>query len=359
MQPRGSQKLWDEKWIRRALELAERGLSGASPNPLVGCVIARGGKLLGEGFHQKFGGPHAEVHALRSAGNARGATAYVNLEPCSHWGKTPPCAEALVKAGIGRVVCAMKDPNPLVSGKGFQILKRAGIRVQTGLLEREARDLNRSFLHFITSRKPYTILKIAMSLDGKTATGGGESQWITSKASREFSYRLRTRVDAILVGAETVREDDPALTSHGLGRNPARVVLSRSGKIPPHAQILDGTAPTWIFHGNRRVKESGLAEWIYLKPGSARATVNAILTELGRRGISRLLIEGGAETLGTFVDAGIADEAYIFIAPKLIGGQAAKCAVGGKGIQKLRDVLSFKKISVQTLGEDILIQARK
>jgi diaminohydroxyphosphoribosylaminopyrimidine deaminase/5-amino-6-(5-phosphoribosylamino)uracil reductase len=234
--------------MRRAIELAGRGAQGASPNPLVGCVIVKNGKSVGEGFHAHYGGPHAEVLALKKAGpRTKGATLYVNLEPCAHWGKTPPCADAVIRAGIKKVVAAMPDPNPLVRRRGFKKLKASGIQVQTGVCRAEAEDLNRAFIKFITKKKPYVILKAAVSLDGKIATASGDSKWISSEASRDLVHGLRTEVDGILVGGETVRKDDPSLTSHGKGRNPVRIVLSRSGRLPKNSKIFDGTAPCWVF----------------------------------------------------------------------------------------------------------------
>lgn len=340
----------------RALKLAAKGISGASPNPLVGCVIVKNGRAIGEGYHSTFGGPHAEINALRNARGARGATLYINLEPCSHWGKTPPCADALVRSGIREVVAAMGDPNPLVRGKGFERLRRAGIRVRTGIGEARARELNRPFIKFITRKKPYVLLKAALSLDGKTATRAQDSKWITSPDARRYSHKLRGEVDAILVGAETVRRDNPSLTSHGLGRDPIRVVVSSKGRLPKSSALFDGKARTWVLHGNAAMKG---AEWIYVRPRNGRLDFNAVLSELGRRGVSRLLIEGGAKTLGWALDSGDVDECLFFVAPLLIGGSGARPVTEGVGFAKLKGAMRFSEMSATKIGPDILIRARK
>ena len=317
----------NDKWISRALELARRGFPAASPNPYVGCVIVKNGRKVAEGAHLEFGGPHAEVQALKRAGRrARGATLYCNLEPCRHWGKTPPCTEAVIRAGIIKVVASMADPNPLVGGKGFKDLRRAGIKVETGAFEREARDLNRSFVKFIAEKKPYVYLKAAVSLDGKISTRTGDSKWISSPASREKAHRLRAQMDGILVGAGTVRRDDPSLTSHGKGRNPVRIVLTRSGKVPRKARVFDRRAPTWGFQGQPLKKEVGT---------------------LAQKGISRLMVEGGAVTAGEFIRAGEVDELILFVAPKWIGDAA-----------KVKDALKVRGMTAKRSGPDILITGR-
>lgn len=317
----------NESWILRALELAKRGFGAASPNPYVGCVIVKNGRLIAEGAHLEFGGPHAEVQALKRAGaKARGATLYCNLEPCRHWGKTPPCTEAVIRSGIKKVVASMADPNPLVRGKGFKDLKRAGISVETGTCEKEARDLNRSFIKFTRENKPYVFVKVAVSLDGKTATRTGDSKWISSPESRDYAHRVRAQMDGILVGAQTVRRDNPSLTSHGKGRNPVRIVLTRSGKVPKKAMIFDRRAPTWVFKGQKLGK---------------------VLRTLAQKGISRLLVEGGGKTAAEFIRAGEADEFLIFVAPKWIGGAS-----------KVKDALKARELSARKIGPDILIRGR-
>lgn len=317
----------DKKWINRALRLAQRGFYGASPNPYVGCVIVKNGRNVAEGAHLEFGGPHAEVQALKRAGaKARGATLYCNLEPCRHWGKTPPCTEAIIRAGIKKVVASMADPNPLVRGKGFKDLKRAGIMVETGACEKEAGDLNRSFIKFTRENKPYVFVKAAVSLDGKTSTRTGDSKWISSRESRDYAHRVRAQMDGILVGAETVRRDNPSLTSHGKGRNPVRIVLTRSGRLPLKAKIFNGRAPAWVFK---------------------RQPLGKMLRTLAQKGISRLLVEGGGKTAAEFIRAGEADEFLFFVAPIWIGGAS-----------KVKDALTARKLTARKIGPDILIRGR-
>lgn len=359
----------DEKWIRRAIQLAEKGISGASPNPLVGCVIVNNKRVVGEGYHALYGQPHAEINAMRQAGkHCLNATLYTNLEPCCHWGKTPPCADAIIRAGIRKVVASMCDPNPLVKNRGFRKLKENGIQIETGICQSEAQDLNRAFIKFITQKKPYVILKSALSLDGKIATSSGESQWISSKAARNFSHQMRSQVDGILVGAETVRKDDPELTSHGKGRNPVRIILSASGKIPSNSKILNGKSPTWIFHSSTRhpfnrssstSHKGNNIEWIYCKAqAGGKIDFSKILENLADRNISKLLIEGGGETAASALEAKGVDELFFFIAPILIGGKTAKTIFEGDGFQKMKEALRLSKMTTETIGRDLLVQAR-
>lgn len=348
--------------MARALALAERGLPGASPNPLVGCVIIKDGRVVGEGWHERFGGPHAEVIALKRAGRkARGATLYVNLEPCSHWGKTPPCAGAVIQAGVKRVVIGSLDPNPLVAGRGRTQLINSGIRVTAGVLRGPAHRLNRAFFKFIGTRKPYVILKSAVSLDGKIASASGQSKWITSGAARKLSRKMRTQVDAILVGAETVRKDNPSLTSHGAGRNPIRVVVSQSGRLPRGAKIFNGEAPTLVLHANRS-QPSGPkwnALWIRVPSGRNGFRFKKIVSILGDRGISKLLIEGGGRTSARALEEGLVDEAWFFIAPKIIGGETAPTAVEGKGFASPGNAPHLKNVKVRNLGRgELLVQGQ-
>ncbi|MBI4055641.1 MAG: bifunctional diaminohydroxyphosphoribosylaminopyrimidine deaminase/5-amino-6-(5-phosphoribosylamino)uracil reductase RibD [Elusimicrobia bacterium] len=238
----------DVEYLRRAMRLARKGVGKVSPNPLVGCVLVKGGRIVGEGYHPYFGGPHAEIGALEKAGpKAREAALYVNLEPCNCWGKTGPCTAAILQAGISRVVASMADPDPRVSGKGFQVLRQAGIQVRSGLLEAEARDLNRPYLIWTTQKRPYVILKSAATLDGKIAARNGKSRWISSKASRNYVHRLRSQVDAILVGTRTVLQDDPELTSHGQGKNPVRIILDAGGVLTPQQKVFNGSAQTLLM----------------------------------------------------------------------------------------------------------------
>lgn len=347
----------DEKWMSRALLLAEKGRFGASPNPMVGCVVVSNGRAVGEGWHARFGGPHAEIEALRRAGSrAKGATLYLNLEPCSHWGKTPPCADAVIRAGVREVVAAMRDPNFLVAGKGFAKLRKAGVKVRIGTMRREAERLNRAFLKFIRRKRPYVVLKSAMSLDGKIATASGDSRWISSEASRRCARKLRSEMDAVLVGGETVRRDDPSLTSHGLGRDPVRVVLTASGRLPARAKIFDGKARTWVVHGRKNLRGKPGADWFFVRPRGGRLPFGEVVSLLGARGISKLLIEGGGETAASALGSGEADEVLFFVAPVLIGGKDAPTPIEGKGVRKVADAWKLRDLSVERIGPDLLVR---
>ncbi|OGR52418.1 MAG: riboflavin biosynthesis protein RibD [Elusimicrobia bacterium RIFCSPLOWO2_02_FULL_39_32] len=354
----------DEKWIQLTFDLAKKGISGASPNPLVGCVIVKNNRVVGQGTHANFGGPHAEIVALKKSGeNAKGGALYTNLEPCCHWGKTPPCTRAIIQAGIRKVISSLPDPNPLVRNKGFKELKLAGIQVETGLFQPEAKDLNRYFIKYMTQKKPYVILKSAMSLDGKIATSLKNSQWISSKASRNFSHTLRTEMDGILVGANTVRQDNPSLTSHGKGRNPVRMVLTKTGELPKDLKIFNSSAPTWIFHSSpslakrKKIVEKNI-EWIYLKSQNGNITFHEFLKECAKREISKLLIEGGGITSTIALEENEVDEILFFIAPILIGGKDAITVFDGKGFQRIKESLRLKKMETKKIGCDLMISAR-
>lgn len=351
----------DERWMRRALELAERGRGAVEPNPLVGAVIVRDGEIIGEGWHQRFGEAHAEVNALAKAGSAaRGATLYVTLEPCCHQGKTPPCTEAVVRAGIRRVVAAMADPFPQVSGKGAESLRAAAVTVELGLCEPEARRLNAPYLKLLATGRPYVHAKWAMTLDGKIATSRGDSQWISNEASRKRVHALRGRMDAILVGIGTALADDPQLTARPAGpRTATRIVLDSQGRLPG-SSILARTArqtPTLVITGTdvpperQRALETAGCEVLALMEG--RPDVAALLAELGRRRMTNLLVEGGSAVLGSFLDAGAIDEVHVFIAPRLAGGAEALTALGGHGAQTMRQALRLGGIEVEMIEGDV------
>jgi len=315
--------------MSRALVLAEKGRGKVHPNPMVGAVLVRGTSKIAEGYHRAFGEAHAEVDALRKAGQkARGSTLYVNLEPCSHWGKTPPCVDALIEAGVKRVVAAMRDPNPQVSGQGFAALKKQGVAVTRGVLEQEAVALNRAFVTWVTRHRPYVTMKVASSIDGRTATITGESKWITSEASRAQGYRLRAQVDAVAVGAYTVLKDNPSLTAHGWGRNPVRIVFAGRRKIPRTYNIFRGSTPAWVIQGHR---------------GSAG--VRKALRHLARQGIAHLLVEGGLTLQRSFLDAGVVDEVIWFMAPMIMGHA-----------RRLKDVKRLSHMRVTRVGEDLCLQ---
>ena len=323
--------LEDQKWMSHALALAEKGRGKVHPNPLVGAVLVRGTSKISEGYHHAFGQAHAEVDALRKAGGkARGSTLHINLEPCSHWGKTPPCVDALIEAGVKRVVASMKDPNPQVAGRGFAKLRKHGIGVTVGVLEPEARELNRAFVTWVTRHRPYVTIKIASSIDGKTATVRGESQWITGPEARRRGYQWRAAVDAVAVGIRTVLRDNPSLTSHGCGGNPVRVVFDSRLKTPPTSQVTDRRARTIIIttqqnrQGWRTLEKRGVQVLAVSRGPQGHVHLSEAMKGLAHQGITHLLVEGGSTLHGAFFDAGLVDEVICFLAPKIIGGEAAK-----------------------------------
>lgn len=348
-----------------ALSEAEKGRGRTSPNPMVGCVIVRKGRIVGTGHHRRAGGPHAEIHALRAAGSeARGADLYVNLEPCDHVGRTGPCTEALIEAGIRRVFVGVRDPNPLVDGRGLNRLRRAGVEVHVGLLARPARRLNEAFEKLMRTGRPLTILKIAQSLDGRVATRTGASKWITGPAARRFGHRLRAQVDAIMVGSGTVLADDPSLTARLRGaRDPIRIVLDGRCRTPADAAVVRmarrSKAPTWIVTSERapgarrRSLEAAGAEVILVPTSGKHLHPGRILDVLGGRLVLSVLIEGGPTVAGCFVDHGLVDRVHAFVAPMLIGGRTARSSVEGEGAAKLTDSLRLGVWQVEQLGSDL------
>lgn len=358
-----------QQYMTRALALARRAAGFTSPNPMVGAVIVKNGKIIGEGYHRAAGQPHAEIEALRMAGeDARGATMYVTLEPCNHHGKTPPCTEAIIEAGIAAVHYAIPDPNPHVSGGGHQRLANAGITVSVGLGAPEARTQNRFFLHAVTSGKPYVIAKFAMSLDGKIATRTGDSQWISGAAAREAGHRLRQLCDVIVVGANTVIADDPRLTVRLPDVTPAhplRVVLDSRGRVPLSAKLFSPNLPgktivatTKQMPADHRRQLNALPIETIILPQNRAGHVSpaALLDELGQRGYNSLQIEGGGTVLGAFFDAGLVDEVWAFIAPLVIGGSEAPTAVGGLGVARLSAALKLHHTTVTRMGDDFLLR---
>jgi diaminohydroxyphosphoribosylaminopyrimidine deaminase/5-amino-6-(5-phosphoribosylamino)uracil reductase len=351
----------DEKWMRRALELAECGRGHVEPNPLVGAVVVRDGQRVGEGWHQRYGEAHAEVNALAAAGDAvRGATLYVTLEPCCHHGKTPPCTDAVLRAGVRRVVVAIPDPFPAVAGKGLAILQAAGIEIELGVCEAEARRLNAPYLKLLKTGRPYVHAKWAMTLDGKIATRAGDSRWISNDASRRRVHKLRGRMDAIVVGIGTALADDPSLTARPPGpRVPTRIVLDSHGRTSPnsHLVLTAKETPTLVVTTGIAAGELRAAgcEVLSLAGDSARISLPALLDELGRRRMTNILIEGGSEVLGAFVDARAIDELHVFIAPKLAGGAAAKTPVGGHGVDRIADSLSLARWNVELIEGDLYL----
>jgi len=359
----------DARWMRRALELAWRGRRGASPNPMVGAVVLdSGGQPAGEGWHALWGGPHAEVVALREAGGrAREGTLYVTLEPCNHEGKTPPCTVAILEAGISRVVIAMNDPNPAAGG-GAARLREAGLVVATGVMEEEAEELNRRWLVWVRQGRPWVTLKAAVSLDGRIATRSGESKWITGEEARHRSLELREEHDAILVGIGTVLADDPRLTRR-LGLNPGgpwwRVVLDSRLRTPLDATVVtENPAATVIVHTHmapreRRVAMRAAGVRLIELPGGkeGRPEIGALLRSLAALPIAALLVEGGARVHGAFADAGTVDELVLFMAPKILGGSEAPMAIAGEGCSQLADAYRMDIEDVSRIGSDVEIRA--
>lgn len=350
--------------MAQALRLAERGLYTTTPNPRVGCVIVRDGAVVGSGWHERAGGPHAEVNALQAAGDrARGATVYVSLEPCHHHGRTPPCDEALVAAGVKRVVAAMRDPDPRTAGSGMERIKQAGIEVATGVLENEARELNIGFVSRVTRGRPWTRMKIAASLDGKTALNNGKSQWITGTAARRDGHHWRARACAVLTGIGTVRDDDPQLTVREVStpRQPLRVVVDSRLEIPPTAHILagEGVLIACAIEDKTRImklRDKG-AEIIVMPNSDGKVELPALLQELARRGINELHVEAGYKLNGSLINEGCIDELLLYLAPHLLGDHARGMAdlpeladLGGRRALKINDM--------RMVGGDLRIVAR-
>ena len=369
----------DEKFMGLALSLAEEARGRTSPNPMVGAVIVRDGQIMGSGYHRKAGTPHAEIHAIADAGaRAKGATIYVSLEPCSHYGRTGPCTQAIIEAGLSHVIMAMIDPNPRVSGRGKATLEAHGIRVQTGTLESQARKLNEAYIKYVITGRPFVILKTAMSLDGKIATAAGQSQWITSEDSRRMVHQIRDEVDAILVGIGTVISDDPSLTTRlevssdpfspkgnsmeDGGQDAIRIILDSRARIPLKSRVLnlDSPAPTIVAVTSQAPQErvaklEQRAEVLIIPEQNGRVDLQALMEKLGQMQITSVLLEGGAEVNASALKAGIVDKVMVFIAPKLIGGSGSPGPIGGAGIDDLSESVLLTDISVDRVGEDILV----
>lgn len=359
---------YDEKYMRLAMQLAGNAIGRTSPNPLVGAVIVKDNRVVGCGWHRKAGTPHAEVHALNQAGElAQGADVYVTLEPCAHYGKTPPCSKALVEAKVKNVYGGLLDLNPKVAGKGFKILEDAGIHVEYGFLQDELRKQNEVFFKWIEHKKPFIVLKAAMTLDGKIATATGQSKWITNETSRAYGYKLRDIYDGIMVGINTVIEDNPMLTARvDGGKNPIRIVVDSSLKIDINANVVqDKSAKTIIATTDKADKDKILklqaqdVDVIVVdKDKNDKVDIEKLLDILGQQNICSILVEGGATLSGSFVAKKLVDKVYFFIAPKIIGGKEAKTPVAGTGILNLQEALALKDIQIEKLEEDVLIIGR-
>ncbi|MCF6273550.1 MAG: bifunctional diaminohydroxyphosphoribosylaminopyrimidine deaminase/5-amino-6-(5-phosphoribosylamino)uracil reductase RibD [Rhodobacteraceae bacterium] len=353
----------DSRWMQLALSLGARGLGRVWPNPAVGCVIVRENHLIGRGWTQPGGRPHAETMALAQAKDAKGATAYITLEPCAHTGKTPPCATALIKAGISRVVCPIKDPDPRVSGKGFAMLRAAGIKVDTGLMASKARQANAGFLLGKESARPFITLKLAASLDGRIATATGESRWITGAQARAYVHLLRANHDAVLIGSGTARTDNPMLDIRGLGltsANPVRVVLDSGLSLPPESRLALSARdiPLWICHTNAPQKNQQVlaalgATLIKVAPSENGVDLLATMQSLAKNGLTRILVEGGGKLAASLIKAGLVDQLEVFHAGLLLGAGSTP-ALGVLCGSALDDFPRFKLLESRTLGNDTL-----
>ena len=355
----------DEKWMQRTLRLAAAGRGRTSPNPVVGAVLVKRGKVVGEGYHAKIGEAHAEIMALRQAGErAKGAVLYLNLEPCTHFGRTPPCVPQVVKAGLKRVVIGMEDPNPLVNGKGIEALRKSGLDVKVGILGEECRKLNEAFCKYILKKQPFVVLKAAATLDGKIATRHGDSKWISGEASRRLVHRLRDQVDGVLVGIGTVLRDDPLLTARMKeGREPYRIVLDSRLKIPEDARVFEhspsevilattGSAP---HEKIERLEKKGVRVLIIDSRGG-RVDLRTCLNKLGEMGLMNILVEGGSQINGSFLDEGLIDKFLLFLSPRWLGDPQAPGIFGGRGVSSLKEAVGLKEIKTKRIGEDIFVE---
>ncbi|CQR74566.1 Riboflavin biosynthesis protein RibD [Sporomusa ovata DSM 2662] len=355
----------DKYYMQQALTIAQYAIGRTSPNPLVGAVIVKDGHIVGQGWHRQAGTPHAEIHALAQAGElAKGATIYVTLEPCSHHGRTGPCADALIAAGIKKVVAAMTDPNPEVAGKGLTRLRAAGIEVVEGILAAEAAKLNEVFIKWITTKMPFGVLKTAMSLDGKIAAYTGHSKWITGPAAREYVHRLRDIYDGILVGIGTVLTDNPRLTTRlpAGGQNPVRIVIDTMARTPLTANVVTDKQATTIIAVSQAAPPERIAalqshgvEVLVLAQTPLGVNLRQLFTILGERRITSVFVEGGAAINASLLTANLIDKVYCFIAPKILGGKAAPGPVGGTGVETVDQAILLEDIATQTIGTDVLL----
>ena len=354
--------------MRRALELSVKAVGFVNPNPLVGAVIVKDNRIIGEGYHEYFGGPHAEVNAFKNATEeVEGATMYVTLEPCSHYGKTPPCADAIVKNKISKVVIGMIDPNPIVAGRGIEILRSNGIEVTTGVMDTEIKKINEVFIKYITRKEPFCIMKTAMTMDGKIATSTGDSMWISNEKSRAYVHEIRHMVTGIMVGIGTVLKDDPQLTTRREGlisKNPIRIIIDSTAKVPLEAKILKCDEKTkTIIATTELAKESKIeaikqkgAEVIITPNKNNRVDLNYLMSVLGEMGIDSILLEGGSTLNYSALDSGVVDKVITFISPKIFGGSTGKTPVGGQGVECVKDSIMLTDTEVTRFNEDVMIE---
>ena len=354
--------------MKKALKLAEKGAGRTRPNPLVGAVVVKDGRIIGKGFHAKAGLAHAEVTALRQAGKrAERASLYVSLEPCNHFGKTPPCVDSIIASGIKKVAVGMRDPNPVNNGRGLYRLKRNGIKIKEGILKKEAEDLNRAFIKFVTKKIPYVTVKTAQSLDGKIATKSGDSKWISGRDSLRFVHWMRSRVDAVLVGINTVLKDDPMLLPrlHGIPKTkPRRIVVDSALRIPLKSRLFK--EPQSVIIATTRKAPRKKLEYLREKKVDIIITRNkagyvdlkSLMQDLARRDITHVLVEGGGSIISSFLKEGLVDEMFFFISPKIIGGRKAITSVEGEGIKFIKEALAVDNIKIKRFGNDVLIHGK-
>jgi diaminohydroxyphosphoribosylaminopyrimidine deaminase / 5-amino-6-(5-phosphoribosylamino)uracil reductase len=357
----------DISFMKRAIDLAEMGYGLVNPNPVVGAVVVKNGRIIGEGFHEEFGGSHAEVNALSNIKTAAGATMYVTLEPCNHFGKTPPCTDTIIAKKLSRVVIGLKDPNSLVNGSGIKKLQQAGILVESGILEKDIQKQNEIYIKYIRENQPFCALKTAMTLDGKISTFTGESKWISNEHSRRFVHELRHRYAAIMVGVNTVIKDNPELTDrseHNTKKQPLRIVVDSTGRTPENSKVYDTlTAPT-LFAVTRKVSEDFLnlaldkgAEVMVCPEKKDKVDLSYLVTNLGKKGIDSILIEGGSTLNYSAIEEGIVDKVFSFISPKMLGGANAPSPLGGAGIQILDQAITLKIDYIRRFDNDLLIES--
>lgn len=355
----------DEKWMKQVLRLAARGKGRTSPNPMVGAIVVKEGRAIGKGYHARAGEAHAERVALEKAGvDARGSSLYLNLEPCTHYGKTPPCAPFVIESGVREVVIGMEDPNPLVKGRGIEALRKAGIEVRLGILETESKKLNEAFCKYILNKKPFVILKAAATLDGKIATRSGDSQWISHETSRDLVHKLREEVDGVVVGIGTVIKDDPLLTARSRrGRDPYRIVLDSKLRIPENAQVIGASPSRTIVVTTEvaprdkveRLEKRGV-QVLILEAVQGRVDLKTCLSKLGEMGMMSLLVEGGSGVNGSFLDQGIVDKFMLFLSPRFVGDPEALGIFSGRGVENLKEATHLKEVKVRRVDIDILVE---
>jgi len=355
-----------EYYMRRAMELALKAKGKTSPNPMVGAIVVKNAKIIGEGFHQQAGLAHAEIVALDEAGKkAKGATLYVTLEPCAHFGRTPPCVDRIIKSGIKEVIVGMVDPNPINNGKGINVLRQNRIKVETGFLAEELRKINESFIKYISKRMPFVTVKVAQSLDGKIATRTGDSKWITSDKSRAYAHKIRTQFDAVMVGVNTVLKDNPRLDAWFSRRHPVKIIVDSQLSIPQNANLFSGKSQVIIVtlpvrpgqETENRKLLAAKAKILEVREKDGQINLKDMMKKLAQLEITNILVEGGGMLIGSLFDDGLVDKILFFISPKIIGGKESTSSVMGKGVERVEKALRLKETKLRRFGEDVLVVA--